>query len=98
MASFNWLKQFHRDTKKNPNYAQKTLAAYALGMKSGGSLLGVRILTGEESCQAAQELDPLKIYLPEEAPLIPLPGCTFDRDCRCVYRPVMKYEVSETEE
>jgi hypothetical protein len=87
MASFNWLKQFHRDTKKNPNYAQKTLAAYALGMKSGGSLLGVRILTGEESCQAAQELD-----------LLPLSGCTFGRDCRCVYRPVMKYEVSETEE
>jgi hypothetical protein len=90
--SFNWLKQFHRETKKSSNYAQKTLEAYALGIKAGGSLAGVRIQVGDDCCQAAKDLNPEAVYLPEEAPLIPLPGCSYKHDCRCVYRPVMKYE------
>jgi hypothetical protein len=98
MSSFNWLKQFHQSTKKNPDYARKTLEAYALGIKAGGSLAGVRIQTSEDCCQAAQGLEPGKVYLPEDAPLLPLPDCSFGQDCRCVYRPVMKYEMNGSKE
>jgi hypothetical protein len=97
MTPFNWLNQFHRETKKSSNYAQKTLEAYALGMKAGGSLVGVRVQVSEGSCQEARELDKQKIYLPDEAPVLPLPGCSFGPDCHCVYRPVMKYEVNGKE-
>jgi hypothetical protein len=98
MSSFNWLKKFHKESKKRPGYAQKTLDAYALGIKAGGSLVGVRIQTSSDSCEAARELDHQKIYLPKDAPLLPLPGCSLGDDCRCVYRPVMSYEVNRKEE
>ncbi|WP_343399386.1 hypothetical protein [Promineifilum sp.] len=34
--SFNWLKDFHQDMVKGSNYAEKTLAAYRLGMRAKG--------------------------------------------------------------
>ena len=41
--AFNWLDKFHRQMAKSPNYAEKTLAAYRLGMKAKGSIAGIRI-------------------------------------------------------
>ena len=39
---FDWLKSFHQEIEKAPDYAEKTLAAYRLGMKAKGSIRGVR--------------------------------------------------------
>lgn len=89
---FDWLKSFHRDMAKTADYAEKTLAAYRLGMKAKGSIRGVRIQIDPEGCAACRALDPELIYLPDEAPHLPLPDCTKGLDCRCVYRPVMTYE------
>jgi hypothetical protein len=94
--AFKWLKQFHHANKKPEDYAEKTLAAYARGMKAGGSIRGIRIEVGEGSCQAALELPPDALYLPGDAPRLPLPGCLLGRDCTCIYRPVMNYEDRET--
>lgn len=94
--SFNWLDDFHRRMEKPPNYAEKTLAAYALGIKAKGSLIGVRVETAGESCQMARTLPPDTFYQPEDAPRLPLPDCPLGRRCPCVYRPVMKYERDET--
>jgi hypothetical protein len=88
---FQWLKIHHARTKPD-DYARKTLAAYALGMRAGGSIRGVRIQTAEQSCPAARALPAAEIYLPDEAPLIPLPACDRAETCPCVYRPVMSYE------
>lgn len=90
--SFNWLKQFHCETKKTDHYAEKTLKAYALGIKAGGSIRGVRIQVGEDCCQAARGLPPDAVYQPEDAPRLPLEACPLGQACRCVYRPVMAYE------
>ena len=90
--SFNWLKQFHRETKKAPDYAEKTLEAYARGIRAGGSIRGVRIQVDDGCCQAARELPQDAVYQPEQAPRLPLPGCPQNARCRCVYRPVMAYE------
>ncbi|MBN2502543.1 MAG: hypothetical protein JXB38_17310 [Anaerolineales bacterium] len=88
----NWLKDFARNQEKPENYAEKTLAAYKLGIRAGGSIRGVRVLSFPDCCQAAQELDPDTVYLPDDAPTLPLPECTMKAECRCMYRPVMKYE------
>lgn len=89
---FEWLNDFHQEMEKPENYAQKTLAAYKLGMKARGSIAGVRIQVGEGGCAASQVLDPATVYHPDEAPHLPLPDCDQGRKCRCVYRPVMSYE------
>jgi hypothetical protein len=88
----NWLKDFARTKEKPENYAEKTLAAYKLGIRAGGSIRGVRILSFPDCCQAAQELDADAVYSPDDAPILPLPECTMKAECRCLYRPVMKYE------
>ncbi|MBP6015981.1 MAG: hypothetical protein KA586_04615 [Candidatus Promineofilum sp.] len=93
--SFNWLNDFHQDMAKRPDYAEKTLAAYRLGMKAKGSIRGVRIEVDGEGCLASQSLDPDAEYLPDDAPLLPLPECSKGMSCRCVYRPVMTYEPRE---
>ena len=93
--SFDWLKEFHQDIAKPPDYAEKTLAAYRLGMRAKGSIRGVRIEVDEEGCPASRSLDANAEYLPDDAPRLPLPECTKDLNCRCVYRPVMTYEPSE---
>jgi hypothetical protein len=90
--SFDWLKGFHQDMEKSPDYAEKTLAAYRLGMKAKGSIRGVRIEIDHDGCAASRELNPEAEYLPDDAPHLPLPDCAKGFRCRCVYRPVMAYE------
>jgi hypothetical protein len=94
---FDWLKDFHRDMEKAPNYAEKTLAAYKLGMKAKGSIVGVRIDIDTDGCDACKALDPDAVYEPDEAPRVPLPSCDKGSRCRCVYRPVMTYEAGSDE-
>ena len=90
--AFQWLQSFHQATEKPEDYATKTLAAYRLGMKAGGSIRGVRIEVAEDCCAAARELPADAVYHPDEAPALPLAGCPLGRKCHCVYRPVMAYE------
>lgn len=90
--SFNWLKNFQQDLEKGSNYAQKTLDAYRLGIRSGGSIVGVRVEWG--ACCPAADLDPDTIYHPDDAPPIPMTGCRLGTGCQSVYRPVMAYQVA----
>ncbi len=90
--SFEWLKGFHQDMEKAPDYAEKTLAAYQLGMKAKGSIRAVRIVVDADGCAASRTLDPAAEYQPDDAPHLPLPTCSKGGRCRCVYRPVMTYE------
>lgn len=89
---FEWLNRFQQDLDKPPDYAEKTLAAYRLGMKARGSIAGVRIQTDPDGCEASRELDPTAVYHPDDAPLLPLAECSRGQTCRCVYRPVMTYQ------
>lgn len=90
--ALDWLNDFLRRMEKDPDYAEKTLAAYELGMKARGAILGVAIEAGPECCDAARRLPAGQVYRPSEAPRLPLPGCPQGRRCACVYRPVMKYQ------
>ncbi|HZZ83328.1 MAG TPA: hypothetical protein VFE30_02235 [Anaeromyxobacteraceae bacterium] len=89
---FEWLNRFHREQQKPPSYAAKALAAYALGMKAHGSILGVSVLRGPDCCEAARALPADQVYDPAAAPRLPLEGCPRGRRCTCVYRPVMSYQ------
>ncbi len=89
---FDWLNTFHQNIAKDPDYAQKTLAAYRLGMKAKGSILGVVVQVAPDCCEAVRELPPNRIYHPDQAPMLPLPTCSRGRHCSCVYRPVMSYQ------
>lgn len=93
--AFNWLKDFHQSQEKAPDYADKTLAAYRLGMKAKGSIRGVRIEIDEQGCAACRELRDGAVYDPDDAPRLPLAACTKGLQCQCVYRPVMTYEVDD---
>ena len=93
--AFDWLGKFQQTMEKPDNYAEKTLAAYKLGIKARGSIAGVRVETDENCCQAAQALIPGEVYQPDDAPHLPLPDCSLGRRCLCVYRPVMVYEQDE---
>jgi hypothetical protein len=90
--AFEWLNTFHQKTEKDPDYAEKTLAAYRLGMKAKGSIVGVSIQPAPDCCQAARELPVSKIYHPDQTPTLPLPDCPQAHHCGCVYRPVMSYQ------
>lgn len=90
--AFEWLQRFQRGMEKDPEYAERALAAYRLGMKAKGSIAGVAVRVGPECCQAARDLDPAAIYDPATAPRLPLAGCPLGRRCACAYRPVMAYE------
>jgi hypothetical protein len=92
IMTFNWLNNFHREMEKAENYAEKTLAAYRLGMKAKGAIRGVRVQIDDNCCTAARALPPDAVYHPDDAPHLPLPDCSLGRQCRCVYRPVMAYE------
>jgi hypothetical protein len=89
---FEWLKSFHRAAEKPEDYAEKSLAAYRLGMRAGGSILGVIVQTDADCCEAAKALPAGAVYHPDEAPRLPLPDCPLGRRCRCVYRPKMSYQ------
>lgn len=84
-----WISQFSRTRPKPANYAEKALSAYRLGVKAGGAIQGVRILVGEDSC-AECRLHADIVYSPEDAPILPLDGCTHAEGCRCAYTPAMK--------
>jgi hypothetical protein len=92
---FDWLNDFHRGMAKADNYAEKTLAAYKLGIKAGGSIFGVSVSASENCCGAAKELPAGAVYLPDDAPRLPLPTCSLGRGCQCAYRPVMTYTEGE---
>jgi len=96
-VAFDWLNKFHQDMEKDPGYAEKTLAAYRLGMRGKGSIAGVVVQPAQNCCQAARQLLQDQIYHPNDAPHLPLPECTQGRSCGCVYRPVMTYQRSEKE-
>ena len=90
--AFGWLDDFHKEMEKPLDYAERTLAAYRLGMKAGGSIAGVRVQVDEGCCAAAKSLPADVVYHPDDAPRLPLPDCPLGRQCHCVYRPVMSYE------
>lgn len=86
-----WLKELTR-TPKDTNYAQRVLDRYRLGLKAHGAICGVQIVPGSDSCPVCGELA-TSVYLPDEAPIIPIAGCPEPGGCRCSYRPVMTYEL-----
>jgi hypothetical protein len=90
--AFEWLERFCQDGLKEPNYAERTLAAYSLGMKAKGSIVGVVVHAARDCCEAARQLPPSRIYHPKEAPHLPLPACPLGNRCGCVYRPMMSYQ------
>lgn len=90
--AFDWLDRFQHRVEKDPDYAEKTLAAYALGMKAKGSIVGVVVEPAADCCEAARRLEAGRVYRPAEAPRLPLPACPQGRRCGCVYRPVMRYQ------
>ncbi len=96
--SFDWLNKFQQEMEKPANYAEKTLAAYKLGIRAKGSIAGVQILIDQNGCAACRQLDPNAVYDPDEAPQLPLSDCEKGRRCQCIYRPVMTYQVDEADE
>jgi hypothetical protein len=90
--SFDWLNRFHHRMKKEQNYAEKTLAAYAFGMKAKGSIVGVAVETAPDCCDLARHLSADTVFMPNEAPHLPLPDCPQGLACQCIYRPIMKYQ------
>jgi hypothetical protein len=93
--SFDWLDDFQQEMAKPPNYAEKTLAAYKLGMKAKGSIAGVGIRSDPNGCEQCKKLDADAIYHPDEAPHLPLPNCDRPSACQCIYRPVMTYQIGD---
>ena len=65
---FEWLTTFQGSLQKPEDYAEKTLASYRLGMRAGGSIVGVVVQTNDDCCDAARALPLGAIYLPDEAP------------------------------
>ncbi len=92
--SFNWLNDFQQEMEKPDDYAEKTLAAYRLGIRAKGSIAGVQIVIDRAGCAACKQLDETAVYHPDDAPLLPLAECDKGVRCQCIYRPVMKYQVS----
>ncbi len=93
--SFNWLNSFQQEMKKPADYAEKTLAAYKLGMKARGSIAGVQVRVDPDGCEPCKKIDPETIYHPDEAPRLPLPQCDRADHCQCIYRPVMTYQLQD---
>lgn len=90
--AFDWLTPFQQKMEKSAQYAEKTLASYRLGMKSNGSIIGVRVVQGPQACSACHALEETAVYHPDKAPRLPLPQCDRAQHCGCIYRPVMSYE------
>jgi hypothetical protein len=94
--AFDWLNKFQQGLEKEPDYAEKTLAAYRLGMKAKGSIVGVVVQAAPNCCDEARAIAPEKVFHPDEAPKLPLPHCPWQRRCGCIYRPAMSYQQSRT--
>jgi hypothetical protein len=93
-VAFDWLSKFQQHLEKDQNYAEKTLAAYRLGMRAKGSIAGVVVQPAPDCCDAARQLPVDRIYHPDEAPQLPLTNCSLGRHCGCVYRPAMTYDTA----
>lgn len=89
--AFEWLDTFQHQAEKEPKYTEKALAAYALAMKAKGSIVGIIAKPGPQCCDAVLRLPAGKVYLPDEAPRLPLTDCSQGSRCGCVYRPAMSY-------
>jgi hypothetical protein len=89
---FEWLAKLHAAVAKTEGYAEKTLAPYRLGMRAGGSIVGVVVRTEADCCDSARALPDGAVYLPDEAPALPLADCPHRHRCRCTYRPKMAYQ------
>lgn len=80
----SWISKFARNSPKSRDYAERTLAAYRLGIKAGGAIRGIRILTGEGTCDTCLS-HANAIYSPDDAPKLPHQDCTHSEGCRCAY-------------
>jgi hypothetical protein len=58
-------------------------------MRARGSIVGVRILTSDDSCPDCRALAS-RVYTPDDAPILPHATCTHPEGCRCAYTPVMR--------
>lgn len=92
---WQWL-QDHVRRPKDARYAERVLNQYRLGMKSHGAIRGVRVITGPDSCPTCRA-HAEAVYHPDEAPIIPMVGCTHPGGCRCAYAAVMTYETEGVE-
>jgi hypothetical protein len=90
---WRWL-EGHVRHSHDANYAQRVLDRYRLGMKAHGAVRGVRIICGDDSCSVCRAAA-ASVYHPDEAPIVPVAGCTSPGGCRCSYSPVMTYEEGE---
>ncbi|RME44079.1 MAG: hypothetical protein D6791_13995 [Chloroflexi bacterium] len=85
-----WIRE-HVRRPKDADYARRVLDRYRLGIRAGGAIQGVRVITGSDSCPTCRALAG-EIYQPDEVPVIPIQGCTHPEGCRCAYTAVMTYE------
>ncbi|MER3403834.1 MAG: hypothetical protein C4289_00535 [Chloroflexota bacterium] len=85
-----WLRTYVR-TPKDASYSARVLEHYRLGMRARGAIRGVRILTGSDSCPVCRAYAGT-VYHPDEAPVIPIAGCTHPQGCRCAYIAAMTYD------
>ena len=93
----SWISQFARARPRAPDYAQKRLAAYRMGMRAGGSIEEIRVLVGEDSC-AVCRVHADRVFTPDDAPILPLADCTHPAGCRCIYTLAMKLSPSRGED
>jgi hypothetical protein len=56
-------------------------------IRNGGIATKVRILTNHDSCPVCRSVE--GAYDFDEAPELPLEGCSHPYGCRCVYEPVL---------
>ncbi|MBI3946337.1 MAG: hypothetical protein HY321_10495 [Armatimonadetes bacterium] len=89
----SWLEE-HFLRSRNADSARRALDAYRLGIKAGGALRGVQVMTAPDACPACRALAGA-VYPIDEAPAVPVPECTHPAGCRCAYRPAMTYEEGE---
>jgi len=88
----NWMRQ-HVQGAKGADYAVRVLERYRLGIKAGGAIQGVQVVTSQDGCPACSARAGI-MYDPDTAPRIPVPECTSPGGCRCAYAAVMAYDVA----
>lgn len=85
-----WIRD-HVRNPKDADYAQRVLDRYRSGMQARGAIQGVRVITAPDSCPTCRALEGA-VYHPDDAPIIPIAGCTHPEGCRCAYSAAMTYE------
>jgi hypothetical protein len=86
-----WLRDHFRKSATSDS-GERAIAGYRLGIKAGGSIRGVRVIAGPDSCSACRALEGT-VYQLDSVPALPVEACRHPDGCRCAYRPVMTYEV-----